>query len=375
MNRLLIIAGSDSGGGAGIQADIKTATCFGVFATTAITALTAQNTLGVQGIFDVPPAFIAQQIQSVLNDIGTDAIKTGMLHSAAVIETVVSALDAYQSQKISDISASEFARMENSSAVLHRKPMSLAKHKPEGRNDWLRRNWNGVGSSPMTAAEDVAQPNSRNLMELVLVVDPVMVAKGGAPLLQPDAIDTLKNLLLPRATLVTPNIPEAEILSGMKISTPQDMQTAGAKILALGCQAVLMKGGHLESETLVDYLITPLETHTFTAQKHHTRHTHGTGCTYAAAIAAGLAQNLTLTQAVTQAHQFVQNAIKNAPNLGQGQGPLGHTNPLTSCNFAAPHLPIRLNFLPRPRGLQKLRLHWLAGQKAFAFCLLAQSLA
>ncbi len=293
MKRLLIIAGSDSGGGAGIQADIKTATCFGVFATTAITALTAQNTLGVQGIFDVPPAFIAQQIQSVLTDIGTDAIKTGMLHGAAVIETVVSALDAYQSQKISDISASE-SRL------------------------------NGVGSPPMTAAEDVAQPNSRNLMELVLVVDPVMVAKGGAPLLQPDAIDTLKNLLLPRATLVTPNIPEAEILSGMKISTPQDMQTAGAKILALGCQAVLMKGGHLESETLVDYLITPLETHPFTAQKHHTRHTHGTGCTYAAAIAAGLAQNLTLTQAVTRAHAFVQNAIKNAPNLGQGQGPLGH---------------------------------------------------
>ena len=255
--RLLIIAGSDSGGGAGIQADIKTATCFGVFATTAITALTAQNTLGVQGIFDVPPAFIAQQIQSVLTDIGTDAIKTGMLHSRAVIETVVNSLQQYA-------------------------------------------------------------PNA------LLVVDPVMVAKGGAPLLQPDAIDTLKNLLLPRATLVTPNIPEAEILSGMKICTPQDMQTAGERILGLGCQAVLMKGGHLEGETLVDYLITPQATHAFTAQKHHTRHTHGTGCTYAAAIAAGLAQNLPLTQAVTTAHAFVQRAIKNAPNLGQGQGPLGH---------------------------------------------------
>jgi hydroxymethylpyrimidine/phosphomethylpyrimidine kinase len=312
MNRLLIIAGSDSGGGAGIQADIKTATCFGVFATTAITALTAQNTLGVQGIFDVPPAFIAQQIQSVLNDIGTDAIKTGMLHSRAVIETVVTSLQEYA-------------------------------------------------------------PNAP------LVVDPVMVAKGGAKLLQPDAIDTLKNLLLPRATLVTPNIPEAEILSGMKISTPQDMQTAGERILRLGCQAVLMKGGHLEDETLVDYLImltrlekqkagpllaqgirpvsayseripsegwspeitrtmqqtdnTHYETHTFTAQKNPTRHTHGTGCTYAAAIAAGLAQRLPLKQAVTQAHAFVQRAIKNAPNLGQGQGPLGH---FYSCSSLVP---------------------------------------
>lgn len=258
--RVLIIAGSDSGGGAGIQADIKTVTMLGGYAATAITALTAQNTQGVFGIHDVPQDFIAQQIELVLSDIGADAIKTGMLHNAAVIGAVAVSLTSHAS--------------------------------------------------------------------IPLVVDPVMVAKGGAPLLQQQAVESLKKKLLPRATLVTPNIPEAEILSGTRISSHTDMRNAAEKILSLGVQAVLLKGGHLEGDTIFDLLATPHNVEEFSSPRIATRHTHGTGCTLASAIATGLAQGMGLKTAVEQARAYVQKAIETAPGFGTGHGPLNHSHPL-----------------------------------------------
>ena len=254
IGRVLIIAGSDSGGGAGIQGDIKTVTCLGGYAATAITALTAQNTQGVFGIHDVPDEFIRQQITLVLDDIGADAIKTGMLHKASVIETIANLL-------------------------------------------------------PRT---------------IPFILDPVMFAKGGAALLQPDALETLKKRLIPLATIITPNIPEAEYLSGMQIRSTKDMQTAAEKILALGCKAVLLKGGHLEGELLTDILVSDTGTQVFNSSRLHTKHTHGTGCTLASAIATGLAQGMTLADAVIRARNYVRKAIENAPGLGKGHGPLGH---------------------------------------------------
>jgi len=255
--RVLIIAGSDSGGGAGIQGDSKTVTCLGGYATNAITALTAQNTLGVQGIYPIPPAFIAQQIDSIMSDIGADSFKSGMLHSEEVIETVA---------------------------------LSLKPHR-----------------------------------KIPYVLDPVMFAKGGAALLEPHALSALKAKLIPLATLVTPNIPEAEYLAGMKIHTLDDMIAAARRIMALGCRAVLLKGGHLEDETVSDFLLEqnhePLR---LVSQRIHTAHTHGTGCTLASAIATGLAQGMPLVAAVKRAHTYVQQAILNAPKLGAGHGPLGH---------------------------------------------------
>lgn len=255
--RVLIIAGSDSGGGAGIQGDIKTVQALGGYAMTAITALTAQNTHGVFGIHPIPTDFIAQQITCCLSDIGADAIKTGMLHSAAVIETV-------------------------------------AAHVP-------------------AAADAVA-----------LVVDPVMVAKGGAALLEHAALHALTTLLIPRATLITPNLPEAELLLGRPIAEAEMMDAAHA-LLALGAGAVLLKGGHGHSATLTDVLVSreapPL---TLTAPRSATTSTHGTGCAFASAIATGLAQRLPLAAAVTRAHAYVQAAIARAPGFGHGHGPLGH---------------------------------------------------
>jgi len=256
--RVLIIAGSDSGGGAGIQADIKSVTALGGYAMTAITALTAQNTLGLFGIHAVPEAFIRQQIELCLVDIGADCIKTGMLATAGVIETVVKALE-------------EFAA------------------------------------------------------DVPLVADPVMVAKGGAALLEPAAIDALKRRLLPRATLITPNLPEAEALSGRKIGSRDDMKAAGEALLALGPKAVLMKGGHLPGPTVVDVLVTGRgAARVFESPRIETRHTHGTGCTLASAIATGLAQGLALADAVARARAYVQAAIRGAPGYGKGHGPLDH---------------------------------------------------
>jgi hydroxymethylpyrimidine/phosphomethylpyrimidine kinase len=261
--RVLVIAGSDSGGGAGIQADIKTVTMLEAYATTAVTALTAQNTEGVFGVLPVPPDFIRRQIEVVLDDIGADAIKTGMLHNLSVIETIAAVLDE-----------------------------------------------RAVG--------------------IPLVVDPVMVAKGGARLIDPDALEGLKRLLIARADILTPNLPEAEILCGTTIGNLAEMHTAGEMLLALGCRAVLVKGGHLSAATVSDVLVTAQAARVWESARLETRHTHGTGCTLASAIAAGLAQGLAVEVAVDRARAYVQRAIAGAPGLGRGHGPLNHAHPLRS---------------------------------------------
>lgn len=267
--RVLVVAGSDSGGGAGIQADIKAITMLGGFAMTAVTALTAQNTLGVQDVMTVDPAFVAAQMKSVLSDIGADAIKTGMLGSARVVETV--------------------ARICESS---------------------------GAG--------------------IPLIVDPVMVAKGGASLLEQSAIDMMVLRLFPFASLVTPNVPEAEVLTGMKLRTPDDLGRAADALLALGPSAVLMKGGHLEGDTVVDVLRTADgEEHRFEGPRIMSRSTHGTGCTLASGIAAGVAEGLTLHGAVARARKYVVRAIELAPGLGHGHGPLEFGHPLLDAVDAA----------------------------------------
>src|SRR5215472_8446998 len=259
--RVLIVAGSDSGGGAGIQADIKAVTMLGAFAATAITALTAQNTEGVHGVLPIDPAFIRQQMEVVLDDIGADAIKTGMLHDAAVIDTVAAVI-----------------------------------------------------------AERAAA--------IPLVLDPVMAAKGGAPLIQADAIDALKNRLVPRAAVLTPNLPEAEILCGRAINDVAAMREAAQVLLALGCGAVLLKGGHLDGDTVHDVLASDTGVTEWTSPRITTRHTHGTGCTLASAIAAGLAQGMAVVASVERARDYVQRAIAAAPGLGRGHGPLDHAHPL-----------------------------------------------
>jgi hydroxymethylpyrimidine/phosphomethylpyrimidine kinase len=259
--RVLIVAGSDSGGGAGIQADIKTVTMLDGFAATAITALTAQNTEGVFGIVPVAPEFIRRQIAVVLDDIGADAVKTGMLHDVPVIEAVAEELAA---------------------------------------------------RAPDTP----------------LVVDPVMVAKGGAALIEAGAIDALKQRLIPRAAVLTPNLPEAEILAGRTIDSVAAMRAAAQALLGLGCRAVLLKGGHLPGDTVHDVLATGAGLREWQSPRIDTRHTHGTGCTLASAIAAGLAQGLAVEAAVERARDYVLRAIVNAPGFGRGHGPLDHAHPL-----------------------------------------------
>jgi hydroxymethylpyrimidine/phosphomethylpyrimidine kinase len=255
--RVLIVAGSDSGGGAGIQADIKAVTAMNAFAATAITALTAQNTEGVHGVVAVEPGFIAQQIEVVLSDIGADALKTGMLHSAEVIGVVAA---------------------------------GLKKHAP---------------GAP-------------------LVVDPVMVAKGGHRLLLSDAETALRDVLLPMATLITPNLPEAEVLAGFPVRVEADMKRAAEKLASLGARAVLMKGGHLEGDRVVDLLFHDGRFDRFEDGRIASRSTHGTGCTLASAIAAGLAQKMGLRDAVARARGYVRKAIETAPGFGRGHGPLNH---------------------------------------------------
>ena len=255
--RVLIVAGSDSGGGAGIQADIKAVTAMNGFAATAITALTAQNTEGVHGVVPIDPAFIARQIEVVLTDIGADALKTGMLHSAEVIETVATS---------------------------------------------FRRHAAGVP----------------------LVVDPVMVAKGGHRLLLSDAETALRDTLLPLAALLTPNLPEAEVLAGFPVRTEADMRRAAERLAALGPRAVLLKGGHLEGDRVVDLLFHEGRIDRFEDHRIESRSTHGTGCTLASAIAAGLAQKMTLVDAVARARAYVRRAIETAPGFGRGHGPLNH---------------------------------------------------
>lgn len=258
--RVLIVAGSDSGGGAGIQADIKTVTALGGYAMTAITALTAQNTQGVFGVVGVEPDFIAQQMRLVLDDIGADTVKTGMLHNAAVIETVCAVIAEYR---------------------------------------------------------------------LPLVADPVMYAKGGHALLEPEAVSAVREMLVPLATVITPNLPEAEALIGRKVESVDDMEAAADAFKALGAHAVLLKGGHLPGDTLSDFLFTETDTHRWDDTRIETAHTHGTGCTLASAVAAGLAQGLDLKQAVGRARAYVREAILKAPGLGQGHGPLHHGHTVT----------------------------------------------
>jgi hydroxymethylpyrimidine/phosphomethylpyrimidine kinase len=254
--RVLVIAGSDSGGGAGIQADIKTITALGAYAATAITAVTAQNTLGVQGVVALAPDFIRLQIASVLDDLGADAIKTGMLGDAGAVDAVCDALAAWP--------------------------------------------------------------------PLPLVVDPVMQAKGGAVLLGESAVSVLKRRLVPLAALLTPNLPEAEALTGMVIADLRDRRRAADALLALGAHAVLLKGGHGAGGIVTDLLVTAAGEEAFSAPRIATRHTHGTGCTLASAIAAGLAQGMGLSAAVRRAHAYVQQAIATAPGFGAGHGPLNH---------------------------------------------------
>ncbi len=254
--RVLIIAGSDSGGGAGLQADVKTVTIMGGYAATAVTALTAQNTQGVSNIFDVPAAFIAEQMHAVLSDIGADCVKTGMLHRRDIIETVVETWEAYG--------------------------------KPR------------------------------------LVADPVMVAKGGASLLQKEAVDALRHLLVPAAALLTPNMPEAGVLMGRDVETVDDMKRAADYLMNQGAQAVLVKGGHGGQAVVTDLLAQQSGFTLFENERLNTRHTHGTGCTLASAIATGVARDLALVDCVQLGISYVRAAMESAPALGQGHGPLEH---------------------------------------------------
>ena len=257
--RVLIIAGSDSGGGAGLQADIKTVTMLGGYAATAVTAVTVQNTLGVTGVHTIPLDIIEAQARAVLSDLGADVIKTGMLGDAAVVEL---------------------------------------------------------------AARLIAETG------LPAVVDPVMVAKGGARLLDPAAVAALRHALVPLAALLTPNAPEAEVLTGLTVATQDDQRRAGDALLKMGAGAVLMKGGHIPGPRVVDLLITPQGETIFEGERIDTRHTHGTGCTLASACATGIAQDQSLIMAVGRAWDFVHRAILSAPGLGSGHGPLDHGWPL-----------------------------------------------
>jgi hydroxymethylpyrimidine/phosphomethylpyrimidine kinase len=253
--RVLAIAGSDSGGGAGVQADIKTISALGGYALSAITAITAQNTQGVSAIEIIRPELVRAQIRAVLDDIGVDAIKTGMLGDAFVAATVA------------DI------------------------------------------------VQGVSAP---------LILDPVMVATSGDVLLDEDAIQVLRTRLIPMARLLTPNIPEAEILCGMRITNVDDQRTAAHQLLAMGAQAVLLKGGHGKGDVITDLLVWDKGEAALQSRRIATQNTHGTGCTLASACATLLAQSLSLTDAVRMARRYVRGAIKNAPGFGAGHGPLDH---------------------------------------------------
>ena len=259
IGKALTIAGSDCGGGAGIQADLKTFQERDVYGMSVITVLTAQNTLGVHGVYPQTVETIEAQLDAIYQDIGTDAVKTGMLFSEEIINLVSKKLKEYEVRNI--------------------------------------------------------------------VIDPVMIAKGGAPLLQKQAMNALKNNLLPLATVITPNLPEAcEILDISKIETVQEMEEAAANIQQLGPNNVVLKGGHLEgSRTAVDILFDGEEFHYFESKRIDTIHTHGTGCTFAAAITAELAKGKSMKEAVTTAKQFIQSAIEHSLNIGKGIGPTNHS--------------------------------------------------
>lgn len=255
MKTAMTVAGSDSGGGAGIQADLKTFAALGVHGTSAITALTAQNTLGVSGILDVAPAFVEAQFDAIANDIGIDAMKTGMLSNAEIIDAVRGRIAHY-----------------------------------------------GITN---------------------VVVDPVMVATSGDLLLREDAVTAVRDLLLPLALVVTPNRREAEVLSGINISSDADVREACKRIFGFGPRHVLVKGGHA-SGAAVDWLYDGLDLVSFTAPRIETSNTHGTGCTLSAAIAAHLALGLGVREAIAASKEYITAAIRNAYPLGRGHGPVNH---------------------------------------------------
>ncbi len=255
MKKALTIAGSDSGAGAGIQADLKTFAARDVYGTSVIAAITAQNTRGVSGVLELPLEIIGKQLDAVLSDIGTDAAKTGMLSSAEIITLV--------SEKV--------------------------------------RQWRIDR----------------------LVVDPVMVAKGGDRLLREDAVAALKEKLLPLALVLTPNLPEAEVLVGHGVRTREQMERAAREIVAMGVQNVVIKGGHSEGEP-TDLLFDGRVFTSYAAERIESRNTHGTGCTFSAAIAAELAKGLSVPDAVQEAKQYITEAIRRAPDIGDGHGPLNH---------------------------------------------------
>jgi len=257
--RVLIIAGSDSGGGAGIQADIKTVTALGSYAATAVTAVTDQNTVGVHGVHNIPPDFVASQIKTVLTDIGADVIKTGMLASVDVVNAVADACATYGPR-------------------------------------------------------------------IPRVIDPVMVATGGHRLIADGAVSTMAKRLIRGAAVVTPNLPEAEVLTGLRIRTLADMDAAIDALRELSADAVLLKGGHVEGNQITDLLITKDVVERFEGPRLETKSTHGTGCTLASAVAAGLTQGLGLSAAVMTAREFVRDAILTAPGFGRGHGPLNHVH-------------------------------------------------
>jgi hydroxymethylpyrimidine/phosphomethylpyrimidine kinase len=252
--RILTIAGSDSGGGAGIEADIKTISALGGYACTTITAVTAQNTLGVAGVQVMPADFVALSIRMVLDDIGVDAIKLGMLANAEIIGAVAAI---------------------------------MPKDRP-------------------------------------LVLDPVMVASSGAILLPDDAISALQEHLIPLATIITPNLPEAAKLTGLPLNTTTDYIAAGQALRAAGAKTALIKGGHSAGDTLTDFLIHEGGIESISMQRIETTSTHGTGCTLASAIATGLGQGMTLFDAVSRARHYLQTAIAEAPGFGAGNGPVWH---------------------------------------------------
>ncbi len=258
--RVLIIAGSDSGGGAGLQADIKTVTALGGFAMTAITAITAQNSHGSKGLHEIPADFVALQAKTVLEDLGADCIKTGMLKNKAIVEAVAAVL-------------------------------------------------------------------SENAPNIPLVLDPVMVCKPGVKVLDDDAIDAVRTLLLPKATLLTPNIKEAEVLTGKVIKDSDDMSHAAEELFKLGAKNILLKGGHLSADQVTDILYTKTGVHTITHKRIDTHCVHGAGCSTASACAAGIAQNMPLLHVCQRALEFVHRAIATAPHYGTGvKGAINHVH-------------------------------------------------
>ena len=257
-SKILIIAGSDSSGGAGIQADIKTATCLGIYAMTAITAVTVQNTTGVKSVVSIPANEIYNQIVYSSKDIKPNAIKIGMLHSTKIINKVFKSLNEIKIKKI--------------------------------------------------------------------ILDPVMTAKGGSKLISEKAVKLLKKKLLKKVTLITPNLPEAEILTGVKINSIEDMIFAANKLIDLGAKNVLLKGGHLKSKKVIDLYLSKSDFKVFTSFRHRTKNTHGTGCTLSSAIATFLSCGKSIKSACALGIKYVNSAILTNPNYGKGHGPINHVN-------------------------------------------------